>query len=406
MADEPKNPSDQKSTPLEPPKDIEELLKDLPKTNIPKPLPPPPAPQTSPPPLKAPEGTAKPSAPSSPSTQVNQQDKFKSLIRTMGEDLELAKKGIKQESKPFEIKPPPTTPKPLTPPPLKAPPPPSEIRLGPTEKTKSLDLPGKAPFTDISKAKKPSPIGKIIILILGIGVVLTGVWYFMIRQKESITVNPTFTPRPTPIQISKTLSELIPSSSQITISSTENFLTGLNNGIKSVTLNKGGWVALNLINENGIKYSLDQVFQKLNVSLPSDVLENLDSAQWTLVVYGQQEMYDSKGMLSFNSTPKAKLGLIAKTDYPSTLRSALNTWEITMTNGLKNLFGIDPQKALTQTFLDNIYNGTEIRYRNFSYADNSIDHTILNLSEFDLNYFILTNSREGIYSAIDLLQTQ
>ncbi|TSC90687.1 MAG: hypothetical protein G01um10142_282 [Parcubacteria group bacterium Gr01-1014_2] len=442
-------PTDQKPS-LEPPKDIEGLLKDLPKINPPPPPPltpprsagqsgtlsvphplsganetlsvspkplTPPASQNSPPLLKAPtdakavagrpEGTAKPPVPSSPSTQVNQQDKFKSLIRTMGEDLELAKKGAKPESRPFEIKPPPNIPK-VTPiqPPKPLTPPSLEVKLGPAERTRSLELPKpKAPFIDISRAKK-SYFLKILIPILGIVIVFAGVWYFMLRNNEIADTTPTITPTPRPTPISKTLSELIPLSSQITISSAENFLTALNNGIKSATLTNGGWLALNLVDQNEVKYSLNQIFQKLNITLPNGILENLDSTNWTLAVYGQKEMYDSKGLLSFNLTPKPKLGLIAKTNFPSSLRSALNNWEITMTDGFKNVLGLDPQKAPTQTFLDNIYYGAEIRYRNFSYADNSIDYTILNLSEFGSNYLILTNSRESIYSAIDLLQNQ
>jgi hypothetical protein len=249
-------------------------------------------------------------------------------------------------------------------------------------------------------------VGKMIIFILGVGVVFAGIWYFIIRQEEVITVAPTATPTPTPTPTPKTLFELIPLSSQITISSTENFLTALNNGIKSLNLTSGGWTILNIVNENKAQYTSNQIFQKLNITLPNGILENLDLSEWTLAVYDQQEMYDSKGMLSFNPTPKPKLGLIAKINNPSSLRSALNNWEITMTDGFKNLLGIDPKKQLSQTFLDNIYNGAEIRYRNFPYPDNSIDYTILNLLEFGSNYLILTNSRESIYSAIDLLRNQ
>lgn len=434
MPDETK-PTDQKLS-LEAPKDIEDLLKDLPKISSPKPsplvpskpltplppstpkppspllLPPQPAPPSfkplSPEPPKPTLTPPKPTTPPvTPPTQSNQQDKFKSLIRTMAEDLESAKKGVRPESKPFEIKPPPGSPKTApAQPPIKTPPTPSEIRLGPAQRARSLELPKpKAPFTDISRAKK-SPALKIIIFILGIGIVFAGVWYFIVRQKEVTTVIPPATPTPAPTQTPKMLSELIPLSSQITISSTENFLTALNNKIKTLTLTSGGWRALNIVNENGTEYTLSQIFQRLNITLPNGILENLDPAEWTLSVYGQQEMYDSKGALSFNPILKPKLGLIAKTNYPSSLRSALNNWEITMADGFKNVFEIDTQKALTQTFLDNIYNGTGIRYRNFSYPDNSIDYAILNLSKSDSNYLILTNSRESIYSATDLLQNQ
>ena len=77
-----------------------------------------------------------------------------------------------------------------------------------------------------------------------------------------------------------------------------------------------------------------------------------------------------------------------------------------MTEDLKGLFGIDTKKATSEIFLDNNYLGQNVRYRNFPYADKSIDHSIVSLPEFNAEYFILTNSRESIYSAIDLLQNQ
>ena len=77
-----------------------------------------------------------------------------------------------------------------------------------------------------------------------------------------------------------------------------------------------------------------------------------------------------------------------------------------MTDELKKLFNLDPKKATSEVFLDNIYSGTDIRYRNFPFADSSIDYAIVSLPKFNANYFVLTNSRESIYSAIDLLNNQ
>lgn len=77
-----------------------------------------------------------------------------------------------------------------------------------------------------------------------------------------------------------------------------------------------------------------------------------------------------------------------------------------MTEDLKGLFEVDSKKATSQAFLDNIYSGQTIRYRNFPYADKSIDYSLVSLPRFNADYFILTNSRESIYSAIDLLQNQ
>lgn len=435
MPDETK--PEQKSPALEPPKDIEDLLKELPKVapqtappsprasaDTTKPIQPPSLPPQKPPMLLPPSGGPIPKPilnspkpmPPPPSSTATPPDpnKFKSLVRTMEEDLEAVKKGMKPEPKPFEIKPPPGGPKIAPPPPpLKIPSMPSPIRLGPAEKTKPMEMPGQRP--PLPPVGLPLPkrrfffqeylTPKLIIIVLIIAAVFAGIWYFMTRQPQEIVI-PVQTATPTPTPVPKTLSELIPSSSQITIPSAGNFLTNLNNELKTSASTIGRWTILNLINENGNSYSVNQIFEKLNISPPSGLLENLDQGEWAIVAYGQQEAFDSKGLLSFNSEPEQKIGLIAKIINPGFLRSALNNWEITMNEDLKNLFAIDPKKSTSQTFLDNVYAGTDIRYRNFSYADKAIDYGIVNLPQFNSDYFILTNSRESMYSAIDLLRTQ
>ncbi|MEK7537011.1 MAG: hypothetical protein AAB584_01000 [Patescibacteria group bacterium] len=404
MPDELKNQGDQKPISLEPPKDIENLLKELPKIDPPKPTAPPvlspPKPQT-PPPLKPisppPASSLQPPAPQS----------AKSFVRTMAEDLEAAKKGIKPESKPFEIKPPPSIPKttPL-PPPLKIPSSP-QIKLGPAEKTKSLELPKIEPLpSSPPSARKFALSPKFLILILVIiAAVFAGAWFFLTREpKQVVVITPT--PAPTSSPTPKTFSELIPSTSQITISSTKNFLTVLTSEINSLTLTAGSLTFLNLIDENGAPYSLNQIFEKLGIIPPAGLLENLDSDEWMIAAYGQKESFNSKSLLTFNEAPKPKIVLAAKIFDLIPLRSTLNNWESAMTDDLKNLFGLDSKKATSETFLDNIYGGIDIRYRNFPFADKSIDYAIVSLTEFNADYFVLAGSRESIYSAIDLLQRQ
>ncbi|MEK7659387.1 MAG: hypothetical protein AAB338_01905 [Patescibacteria group bacterium] len=422
MPEEPKNPSDQKPVLLEPSKDIENLLKELPKIDSPKPiaplLKPPPAPQITPPSFKAMEGTAKPqispppkliSPPvSNPSPPLPQG--AKSFVRTMAEDLEAAKKGIKPEPKPFEIKPPPAIPKitPL-PPPLEIPSAP-QAKLGPAEKTRSLELPkiGPAPLARPPTARKfaLSPKKLIIILII-IAAIFAGAWFFLTREPEKTAVfTPTPVPIPSPSPTPKTFSELIPSASQITIPSTQNFPTALTNRVNSLALFASGLTLLNLIDENSTPYSMNQIFEKLGITPPNGLLENLDSNEWIIAAYGQKESFDSRGLLTFNETPKPKIVFAAKIFDLILLRSALNNWESAMAADLKNLFDFDSKKATSETFLNNIYSGADIRYRNFPFADSTINYALVNLAKFNTDYFILTGSRESIYSTIDLLQTQ
>ena len=151
---------------------------------------------------------------------------------------------------------------------------------------------------------------------------------------------------------------------------------------------------------------MNQIFKKLDIAPPTGLLESLDSNEWMIAAYGQKESFDSKGLLTFNETSKPKIVLAAKVFDPILLRSALNSWEITLAADFKNLFGLDSKKATSETFLDNIYGGTDIRYRNFPFADRTIDYAVVNLTKFNADYFVLAGSREGIYSAIDLLEGQ
>ncbi|MBI4117396.1 MAG: hypothetical protein HY451_01805 [Parcubacteria group bacterium] len=271
-----------------------------------------------------------------------------------------------------------------------------------------MELPktGPAPLTSPPAVRKKFALSpKILILALVIiAAVFAGAWWLMNRESEPtavITPTPAPTPKPTP----KALSQLVSSASQITISSTENFLTALNSAVNSLALTAGGLTLLNLVDENGSIYTLSDFIAQLNISA-TGILDSLDPSDAALLLYGQQEMFDDKGLLSFNQTPKARIVLVARSISPISTRNALNNWEVTMAADLKNLFGLDPKKATSQTFLDNIYSGTDIRYQNFPFADSTIDYALVNLAKFNVDYFILAGSRESVYSAIDLLKNQ
>lgn len=433
MADEPKNPNKP-----EVPKDIEDLLKDLPKIGSPNPTKPsvplsPPKPisplppvslikpplATPPAPPAPPAGGSKPpitpltppplggpkTIPVPPAALPGTEDKFKSLIRTMNQDLEAAKKGQKSEPKPFEIKPPPVPgPKPSPLPP--EPPQPSEIKLGPAERTRSLDIKGsKTPSPDVVKRKLPiSP--KFLIIILAVLVLVAGAWYFLNRPQEG-TVVLAPTPTPTPARVMPLLSEIFENPYLITIPESADFMKSFNDSVKKVPLSSFiQFKPVMIADENNNEYALNDILDKLGVAPPDGFLESLDPNDRVFVAYGQQEEFDEKGFMKFLQTPKVKFGLIAKAADPELLRSALNTWEASLASDLKNFLAIDPQKATSQIFLDNFYNNTGIRYLNFPYSDNTIDYAILNLPEFNSSYFILTDSRESIYSAIDLLKAR
>ncbi|MEK7579645.1 MAG: hypothetical protein AAB469_00390 [Patescibacteria group bacterium] len=401
-------------------KDIEELLKELPpapKIASPPPSSSPSKPITSSQPnpnpaVKQAEPLPKPTKPEPLTSSSN----FKSFVRTMGEDIEAAKKGLKPEPKPFEIKPPPGGPKIAPPPPpLKMPSPQPEVKLGPSEKTKPLELPkinqpakGPVPIISPQIGKKSFLNVKLLILVLALIGVAGSAWYFLTRGPEEIAVSPT--PTPTSLPTPKSLQELIFSSNQIAVPSTANFVNYFSSELKNkageLNSQPGKFTYLNLADENGTPYSFSQIISKLNIALPAGFLESLSPNEWIISAYTQQEMFDSQGNLVFNQNPETKLAFIIKITDPTVLRSALNNWEITLSKDLEKFFELDSKKATSDTFLDNFYKGVNARYRNFPYADKTIDYAIIDLPQFNASYLILTNSRESIYSAIDLLKKQ
>lgn len=355
---------------------------------------------------------------------------LKAEIRTMAEDLEAAKKGTIPETKSLEIKIPLSETTPLeaqekpdqTPisqtPSSKT----QEIKLGPIEKTKLLPpLPPKPetrpkeispPEISIPSPKKSLFSPKILIIIILIILIGFLGLFFIKRKNEKITENrpsPTLTETPTKTPVELKIKDLFDQVIviQITIPSslpTDQGLKKFQESIESIpieTVNEFG--VLDITDENGNKYPLSSILEKISVPLPNEVLRELDQEDWGFYVYRQKEFFNINGTLNYNAPQKLKLNFIAKVKNESDLRSALNLWELKATNDLKGLFNLLMEKAASETFLDNTYQGISIRYRNFPFADNTIDYAIIPATDQFPGFFVLTNSRESIYSVIDLI---
>ena len=78
-----------------------------------------------------------------------------------------------------------------------------------------------------------------------------------------------------------------------------------------------------------------------------------------------------------------------------------------MSEDLKFLTTTDKSIGYTGTevkeFLDTNYNGVSIRYKNFPYADKSVDYAIVTALN-GKNYLVITGSREAMYGSIDKLK--
>ena len=71
-----------------------------------------------------------------------------------------------------------------------------------------------------------------------------------------------------------------------------------------------------------------------------------------------------------------------------------------MTSGLKDIFKLTTTRAASTGFLENIYQGVKIRYRNFGDALASIDYAIVTMPNGD-RYLAFTNTRDHMFLLID-----
>jgi len=83
----------------------------------------------------------------------------------------------------------------------------------------------------------------------------------------------------------------------------------------------------------------------------------------------------------------------------------MTDWEFTIENDLAGYLLIaDTSKEASVNFLDNAYREVSIRYKNFPFADMTIDYAVISID--GNSYLVISGSRESMYSAIDVLLEQ
>ncbi len=340
---------------------------------------------------------------------------FKSSIRTMQEDIAAVKKGQaptgfqveKQSEK--DITPPPVgTPGPkITMPPR----PVQEVKLGELEKSRSLPstkLPSFPPMPTVPPAGptiKPAgppaglsvPMGgranwkRLVLLVGGLIIAAFLVWFFALRgpsaPEATPTPTPTATPTPTPVSIEDSFS--IVDSASIALGA--NFITRFDNSIDKELLISSREPALyKILNPaTGNRYTLSEFLGGLLIQAPAELVAAAKDNFYLTVLYKSNNV-DGYGLLIELSDPVAAF-------------TAMGNWEGMMAQGLKDVFLLNLAKAASTTFLDNTYNGTAIRYRNFPDPNKTTDYAIVTASNGE-TYLILANSREHVYSVIDKIK--
>ena len=365
---------------------------------------------------------------------------YQSSIRTMSEDISRLKQGqqptgIAVPRKVEQVVPVPTTPSPAKPampgPPFKVP----EVNLGetkktaplaPTKPTPGISIPGVSipkvsfgvpsapkaggsiPAPKIYVPQEGQPGGNRNMLFIGIGAVaiVAGLayWFFVLRMPapevvvESPTPIPTATPVPTPTPtLSSMFSGINTQTALVTVDEkVGDFIKSISNDNVS-----GGEFIKIYTSENDTSLPMIQLWDNFKLSYPAG-LKDLMGQDYSMLAYGQREIFDSKGQIKTNSIVEKRLVFINEVKDALGASQLGKDWEATMSSNFKTLFSLGTANKDQPGFLDNSYRGVSIRYRNFPYADKTIDHAIVSALN-GKTYFVIADSREAIFATIDKL---
>lgn len=159
----------------------------------------------------------------------------------------------------------------------------------------------------------------------------------------------------------------------------------------SISVNKPGTGILRtfiVTDGQSARETLSQVVSDLKLHVPQSVVDSIDPAEFYITLFGLPDGRVSRGIM-------------VKVKDPSALPIAMTAWEPTMSADLATLYKFDTRKAFSKTFLPNNFQGIPIRYRNFPDAFLTIDYAIIPIPAGG-SYLIIVNSRDHIFSIIDL----
>lgn len=390
-------------------------------------------PQSSIPPL-----SVKPAATDLNKPSVAQQG-FTSSIRTMADDISKLKVGQKpsgesiQKTVSVEA---PSTP-PVIPRPTITPiSPRSQLELGKAEKTQPLSAPGTGvKTTPVSPIQSAGPtLGRPTItpgmqvsvppatggqsglrrflLFAGIIIILvcSGYIIFLTLRNGSKVAIETPTPSqralpsitPTPSQAASIASVFAAPIEEAELANTGNPTQDLRTRINAFSIQSREFkqLAIRTASKGAEILSAQEVFDRLLISYPP-ALRNVLGSDSAIFAYGQEEMFDSKGVKSIQPLPSKRFVFIFELKDPEAARMILGQWEPDMAKALLGL--LDSNPAISTGVLDNTYQGVPIRFQNFHYPSTSIDYSIFASQKTGKSYLVIAGSREAMYATIEKL---
>jgi hypothetical protein len=138
------------------------------------------------------------------------------------------------------------------------------------------------------------------------------------------------------------------------------------------------------------------------LSMPSAVRTSLGEDSIVLV-FGQDELFDDDGAQQEVESPEQRLIFVIEVTDASSANQAMQAWEqSSLEEDVAFALVVTPNLAIVETFSDAAYRQIPLRYRNYPYADTSIDWGIVSASN-GANYLVISGSRQSIFFAIDQL---
>lgn len=244
--------------------------------------------------------------------------------------------------------------------------------------------------------KRPSPLKKIFVRvgIFGLVFLIIGFAYWFFTQKQRLTIEEESSQQEqeAPEEIIEEPEIVIPES-LINVKDILAFNATDTNGIKDIysqiiskALKENEFVRIVIKNEQEKRVmTLSEITESFQLTIPTDVLENLKTDVFNLLVYPQE--HGKRGVIIVEIKDKEKLN------------SSLLNWENNIiTNGL--LVSGNKVTALSTRFKDYAFENTPFRFLTLSMNDLGICYAMVD------NYFILSTSFKSIEESIKAVKEQ
>lgn len=265
----------------------------------------------------------------------------------------------------------------------------------------------KAPVITAPPAAPGHGRGRIILIAI-LGVIVVGIIIVIAAAligsgSSGSTPTPTPTATATLTPASKNLQSYfgVPSTTA-TISGSATALADFKSSIGFIQPPAHQVAVINVV-QSGAPLNAASFLSDVVSGTPAGIVASL-SDDWTVMIYGQAEAFNTQGQpASGSSTAHPATILILGTQDASGANQLMQSWESSgLLDATKGLFGFYPERQSGTGFSSGTYQQIPVRYANFPYADQSLDWAMV-LASNGKNYLVLTGSREAMFFAVDHL---